>query len=148
MVSIDLHLHSTHKYSVGAYMPVCWRTCTVLWGQCSAVCHRVDLQLFHWTIHSSVESTVLQWYSCTIVETQPLINIHHQLWRERVAPVCRVVVGVGFLSSGHHPASRATNAQLTPAECSSFFLYFLLYVLGARCVPKRITYTVGAFSIV
>ena len=55
--------------------------------------------------------------------------------------------GSRILSSGHHPASRATNAQLTPAECSSFFLYFPRYVSGARCVPKRITYTAGAFSI-
>ena len=49
-----------------------------------------------------------------------------------VAPVCRVVVCLGFLSSGHHPASRrATNAQLTPAQM--FKLLPLLSTLRFGC---------------
>jgi len=42
----------------------------------------------------------------------------------------------------------ATNvAQPAPAKCPSSF-YFLRYVSGARCIPKRITYTAGAFSMI
>jgi len=66
-------------------------------------------------------------------------------WRS--APVCRMMVGLEFLSSGHHPASRhATIAQLAPVPVPK--LLSSIFYMDARCVPKRITYTAGAFSIV
>ena len=73
--------------------------------------------------------------------------------RRRSTPVCRVMVGLGLCVLRSPPSilpCHKCSANSGPCARASFFYPLLSthYVSGTRCVPKRITYIAGAFSIV